>query len=180
VASSPSPSAPLPLADHSLVHIHPSKRVDEHIHTFILIDDTPKTCLDVLMRGKTTSGVYMIDPDGRGAFPAVCDQETDRGGWTVFQHRFDGSVDFNRIWDEYKWGFGDGYGEHWLGLDYISRLTHAFVMDLRVDLAAFDTSQQFSIYHRFNVGDEANNYMMNFSKHAGSGSDSLTTHTYKG
>ena len=143
---------------------------------FILTDDTPKTCLDWLMRGKTSSGVYMIDPDGRGVFPAFCENEIDDGGWTVFQHRFDGSVDFKRVWKDYKWGFGDRYGEHWLGLEYISRLTHASVMDLRVDLETFGGSSHYTVYHSFAVGDEASNYIVSFSEHAGPGIDSFTSH----
>ena len=54
------------------------------------------------MSGKTTDGVYMINP-GSGAFPVYCDQSTDGGGWTVLQRRFDGTVDFYRSFEEYEY-----------------------------------------------------------------------------
>ncbi|XP_022808380.1 tenascin-N-like [Stylophora pistillata] len=64
-----------------------------------------KNCAELYTRGQTISGVYTIDPDGKGAFDVYCDQITTGGGWTVIQKRQNGPVDFNRTWDDYTKGF---------------------------------------------------------------------------
>ena len=67
--------------------------------------------------------MYTIKPDNLPAFDVFCDQTAEDGGWTVFQKRLDGSVDFYRYWNDYKSGFGDLTSEFWMGLDKIHRLT---------------------------------------------------------
>lgn len=37
----------------------------------------------------------------------------------VFQHRFNGSVDFYKDWSSYENGFGDPHGEFWMGKELL-------------------------------------------------------------
>ena len=85
---------------------------------------------------------------------------TDGGGWTVFQRRLDGSVDFYLGWESYKNGFGDLKGEFWLGNDNLHRLTAANDVTLRVDLEDFDGNIKYAEYTTFKVGDEADKYKL--------------------
>ena len=88
-----------------------------------------------------------------------CDQKTAGGGWTVFQKRLDGSVDFYLGWDDYKRGFGNLNGEFWLGLDKIHRLTKGR-SKLRVDLEDFDNQTAYAEFDSFAVGDEQSKYKL--------------------
>jgi len=58
-----------------------------------------KNCAELYKAGQRLSAVYTINPDNSGAFDVYCDQTTAGGGWTVFQKRLDGSVDFYCGWD---------------------------------------------------------------------------------
>jgi len=61
-----------------------------------------KNCAEVYKSVNKTSGVYKIDPDDFGEFEVFCYQITAGGGWSVFQMRKDGSVDFFLGWDKYN------------------------------------------------------------------------------
>ena len=89
-----------------------------------------------------------------------CDQTTDGGGWTVFQKRLDGSVDFFGGWGYYERGFGNLNGEFWLGMDKIHRLTKE-PSRLRVDLEDFDSQTAYAQYNLFGVAKEHAKYRMN-------------------
>ena len=112
------------------------------------------------------SGAYYIDPDGLGEFKVFCDQ-TAGGGWTVFQKRFDGTVDFFRTWDDYRQGFGNLNGEFWLGLDKIYRLTASSSNKLRVDLEDVRGGRAFAEYQSFSVANEEEKYLLILGSYSG-------------
>ena len=119
------------------------------------------------MCGMRIDGVYTIDPDGFGSFQVSCDMTSDRGGWTVFQRRQDGSQDFYLGWSDYKAGFGDLNGEFWLGLDKIHRLSKSGQNVLRVDLMDFNGAERYAKYGKFNVADESDKYRLNIGGFSG-------------
>ena len=41
---------------------------------------TLRDCIEVMLSGKNTSGIYEIDPDGNGKFGVYCDMDSDGGG----------------------------------------------------------------------------------------------------
>nr|XP_015291720.1 PREDICTED: ficolin-2 isoform X1 [Macaca fascicularis] len=137
----------------------------------------PRTCKDLLDRGHFLSGWHTIYlPDCR-PLTVLCDMDTDGGGWTVFQRRVDGSVDFYRDWAAYKQGFGSRLGEFWLGNDNIHALTAQGTSELRVDLVDFEDNHQFAKYRSFKVADEKEKYNLVLGAFVeGSAGDSLTSH----
>ena len=99
--------------------------------------------------------------------------ETDGGGWTVFQRRQDGSVDFNRNWVEYEEGFGVLTGEFWLGLSKICRLTSNRIKTLRVCLGDFESNKAYAQYSLFFIRDNTTEYTLNVGGYSGTAGDGL-------
>ncbi|XP_078573060.1 uncharacterized protein LOC144859923 [Branchiostoma floridae x Branchiostoma japonicum] len=139
-----------------------------------------KDCDDVYKAGRTTSGLYTIQPNAAGAtFRVYCEMEAGVGGWTVLQKRFDGSVDFAKDWTSYKIGFGALVGEFWLGNDKIYQISNEKVYLLRIDLENWSSETVYAEYDRFYIEDEAAKYRLHvgaYSGTAGDGGDGLSFH----
>lgn len=86
---------------------------------------------------------------------AKCDMETAGGGWTVIQTRQDGSLDFNGTWQEYREGFGNPKGEHWLGNAALHALTATGQHQLRIELEDWHQQKRQATYNNFKVASEA-------------------------
>ncbi|KAG9355393.1 hypothetical protein JZ751_000231, partial [Albula glossodonta] len=117
-----------------------------------------RDCADLFQAGFNKNGVYTIHMNMLETKKVYCNMESAGGGWTVIQHREDGSLDFQRTWKEYKMGFGSVSGEHWLGNEFIYLLTSQRQYSLRIELTDWDGQQAFSQYDRFHIGNEKHNY----------------------
>ncbi|XP_071836981.1 ficolin-1-like [Apostichopus japonicus] len=119
-------------------------------------------CQDVYTEaGINESGIYTIKPTNwtGSPFPVYCNM-ADGGGWTVFQRRVDGSVDFYRNWTSYKEGFGELDHEFWLGNDKLYYLTNQGRYTLRIDLVDREGSSYFAKYDLFRINDENDKYRL--------------------
>ncbi|KAG4071102.1 hypothetical protein HA402_013416 [Bradysia odoriphaga] len=150
------------------------RRLDQH--PFAHFDD----CEDAFQKGFTMSGVYRIKPKASfRPFQVWCDMESEGGGWTLIQTRYDGLTDFFRNWQEYRNGFGSVDSEHWLGNNFIHQLTENYDYQLKIEVTGFQANEfAFAKYSPFRVGSEDENYILsvgNFTRE-GQISDSLTTH----
>uniref|UniRef100_A0A6P7H6M5 Fibrinogen C domain-containing protein 1-B-like n=1 Tax=Diabrotica virgifera virgifera TaxID=50390 RepID=A0A6P7H6M5_DIAVI len=137
-----------------------------------------RNCKEILDSGVNTSGIYEIQPIGSNkSINVTCDMETRGGGWTVIQRRIDGYVDFYRDRREYKFGFGDLSGEHWLGLENIYHLTAFEANELLVELVDKDEINAYALYNTFAIGSEVKGYYLStLEGYSGNAGDSLTYH----
>ncbi|XP_050074991.1 ficolin-1-like [Anopheles maculipalpis] len=140
---------------------------DEHYTTY-------KSCSKIPFK---QSGVYRIRPEKPFKQPitVLCDLEFESGGWTVIQHRFDGSVNFYRGWKDYTEGFGNFDGEFWLGLERIHQLTVSEPHELVILLEDFDGNKTIARYDQFQIGTEIQRYQLTtIAGYSGTAGDSLS------
>uniref|UniRef100_A0A8C7F4V9 Si:ch211-157b11.8 n=1 Tax=Oncorhynchus kisutch TaxID=8019 RepID=A0A8C7F4V9_ONCKI len=132
----------------------------------------PQDCAEIYRLGIKENGIYTIQPDPRR--PAECDMDTAGGGWTVFQRRRDGSVDFNRTWQEYREGFGSPQGEYWLGNAALHALTNTGQHLLRIQLEDWHQQKRQATYNTFRVAAEAQRYRLTAREYSGDAGNALS------
>ncbi|XP_055606083.1 microfibril-associated glycoprotein 4-like [Uranotaenia lowii] len=133
----------------------------------------PKTCR------RESQALQVIQPElgFQEPFLVKCDQNSEVNGWIVIQHRFDGSVNFLRTWNEYKSGFGHLDGEFWLGLDKIHQLTFGAPHELLVVLEDWEGKRVEARYSEFAIDSEQKFYALSkLGTYSGTAGDSLTPH----
>lgn len=129
---------------------------------------------------KNDSNKYMIQIGKNSKpFEVFCEQSMFGGGWTVIQHRFDGSIDFYRNWTEYRNGFGKLDGEFWLGLEYVHQLTKNRPHELIVEMNDFHGNYGYAKYDGFEIDSEAEMYKLKkLGTYSGTSGDSMWYNKY--
>ena len=136
--------------------------------SFVSESRNPVDCLDMHRLGYTKDGVYDINFNGNHK-KVFCDMTTEGGGWIVMQKRFDGSEDFNRDWADYKKGFGNVHGEHWLGNEFVHQYTSSYEAEMIAQATSFD-DQLYTVDFNFALTGEGTGYK--FKRASCTGTDS--------
>ncbi|KAJ8033052.1 Ficolin-1 [Holothuria leucospilota] len=125
-------------------------------------------CQDIVNAGYNTSGIYTISPtDWPGSpFEVYCNV-TEDSGWTVFQRRVDGSVNFYQNWTTYMNGFGSPDNEIWLGNEQLFYMTKQKNYQLRVDIILNNGSFYYLEYDLFRVGDASSKFQLTLGSFSG-------------
>ena len=90
--------------------------------------------------------------------------------WTTVVRRFDGSGDYQQLWDVYKSGFGNVSGEYWIGNEYLHYLTSNRSYTVRFDLMDWDNETAYAEYSSFYVESEADKYRLLIGEYSGNAS----------
>ncbi|XP_017884324.1 protein scabrous-like [Ceratina calcarata] len=118
----------------------------------------------------TTVGLRLFEP-AKGSRPMLifC-----REGWIVIARRIDGSLDFDRSWDEYSLGFGSPVTEYWIGNEILHELTRDNCSSLRIDMLDIYGERWRAEYRVFTVDSEENGYRLRVGEYTGNATDAFS------
>ncbi|KAG8143057.1 hypothetical protein E2320_000338 [Naja naja] len=134
------------LLNNTALHKQQTSLAETVKHLIGLEQKVFKDCAAAYKAGFSTSGVYTLRlPNTTATVKVLCDMETSGGGWTIIQHRKDGSVDFQRTWKEYK---QNRYS-------------------LRILLQDWENNEAYSAFEHFHVGSEEQNYRLYARRYSG-------------
>lgn len=132
--------------------------MDEPVEHAVPSNELASDCHELFLRGEKQSGVYTIQPQNAKPFDVFCEMTSERG-WTVIQKREDGSLDFNKLWSDYKNGFGSLRGEFWLGLEKMVSISKQAPHVLQIELSDWRGETQ-TLSYTFQLDGEENSYAL--------------------
>lgn len=154
-----------------------------------IVGRLPSECSEMSSADNGVHNGLILPPAMRRPIMAKC-----HGPWTVVQKREDGSVDFNRSWEEYATGFGklllnyddanhsatisffhpgDPEGELWIGNEVLHHLTKDNCTKLRIVIQDLQNNTWYADYESFSIASRAEGYRIDFSGYSGNASNTL-------
>lgn len=131
-----------------------------------IVNKLPSDCSQV---DGHANGLFMVAPSGQHRpIMSHC-----VNGWTTIQRRHDGSVDFNRSWEDYSQGFGSPAGEYWIGNEALSHLTVNNCTSLRIVMQDIYDNTWEAVYSDFHVAGRSDGFRLGISGYSGNASDAL-------
>lgn len=128
-----------------------------------LVKQLPRDCSSI----SGPAGSYLIRP-GLAPLDTWC-----ADGSTLLQRRYNGTVEFNRKFNEYVRGFGDPASEYWLGLEAMHQLTADNCTSMKIDMTDIYGGSWYAQYEHFSVGSADNGYVLEVSGFQGNASDAF-------
>ncbi|XP_062543689.1 protein scabrous [Armigeres subalbatus] len=142
-----------------------------------IINKLPRDCTQIhrmKAQGQTTGqggegNLYLIAPAGQHhPLMTQCFNE-----WTTIQRRQDGSVDFNRSWEDYANGFGSPAGEFWIGNQALHHLTNDNCSRLRIVMQDIYDNTWFADYDAFRIASREDGFRLELAGYNGNASDAF-------
>lgn len=111
-----------------------AKSVDELVHTRcavahavgeVAVDTLPPAGCSAAAQSDRRGTVQRIRASphiGANTFYVLCSAIDDKRPYTVILNRNSAALEFHRNWDEYRNGFGNVAGDHWIGLERLSEV----------------------------------------------------------
>ncbi|KAI8043753.1 hypothetical protein M5D96_005091 [Drosophila gunungcola] len=98
----------------------------------------------------------------------------------TIQKRFDGSLSFDRKWEDYKIGFGHIQSEFFIGLEAINRITERHQHELLISITDINGQSAHALYENFQIGRENEGYALkSLGKYSGLAGDFLSHQLHK-
>lgn len=135
----------------------------------LIVNKLPNDCSQVNFDTTKTDGLYLIAPVGQH-HPVL---SKCNGEWTTIQRRYDGSVDFNRSWEEYAQGFGIPSGEFWIGNEILHHLTQDNCTKLKIVMHDIYDNTWIAKYNNFSISSRDDGFRLMIAEYTGNASDAL-------
>ncbi|XP_033223394.1 protein scabrous [Belonocnema kinseyi] len=127
-----------------------------------MIDALPGNC-------EERDGLTLLAPGPGAPLLASC-----RKGWIVVGRRTDGTIDFDRTWNDYATGFGSPVNEFWAGNEALHRLTRDNCTRLKIDLIDIYGTYWQADYEYFMIDSEETGYKLRVSGYSGNATDAMS------